>query len=147
MKYIKLFESFNKDSWWKEAYKQLASEDVFNNFDEMFSFIDYYISISDVAEEWSLKETTVRNQLESYYGSPPTADEEWFPMYLQDSEYREHIMNELSRIYNDISFKSKEISCHDSGCSNRFIQKSRYNIFCSDRCEREYDEGMAKGDW
>jgi hypothetical protein len=147
MRYVKLFENFNKDSWKDKAYKQLASEYIFNNFDEMFSFIDYYISISDVAEEWNTKETTIRKRLESYYDSPPTAEEEWFPMYLQDGEYREHIMGELGRIYNDISFKPSMKYCNNGGCNNTFMKKSRYDIFCSDRCRSEYDKAMAKGDW
>lgn len=136
----KLFESRNWKSLPKEIYsqaiRQLQKEDSINNIDELFSFIDYWMSVSGLEYD----PEKLKERLDWYYSSPPSGDEEWFPMWTSDSDTVEYIMNELSRTYADYSFKPSTKTCHI--CGNQFRQTNRHQSFCSSSCENEYDEGM-----
>ena len=104
----------------------------------MFGFYDYWLTIGD-SELPYYDPVVVKDRLVSFYSSPPTADEEWFPMFTSDSDTVEWIMGELSRLYADASFKPGEYRCGN----NSFRQTNRYQTMCSSSCENEYDEKMS----
>lgn len=138
----KLFESRNykiiPDDIYRAALKELRKEDRFDNIDHLFGFYDYWLSVSDLP---SYDPQKVKDYLDWYYSSPPCADEEWFPMWTSDDDTVEFIMNELSRIYADSSFKPGPKNC--SKCNQTFTQTNRNNTFCSSTCKEEYDKDMS----
>ena len=148
MKHIKpyrLFESRNykviPDDIYNGALEELRNEGRFNNIDDLFGFYDYWLTVGD-SELPYYDPIEVKERLDDY-SSPPSSDEEWFPMFTSDSDTIEFIMNELSRLYTDASFRSGEKTCHK--CNQVFTQTNRHQSFCSSSCEEEYDKGMA--DW
>ena len=146
LKSYKLFEGRNWKAIPKEVYdgalQELSKTESINDVDELFSFIDYWMSVSDLVD---YNPVEVKKRLESYYSpfSPPTSDEEWFPMWCSDGDTVECIMNELSRVYADSSFQEGTQNCHK--CGRQFTQKGRHESFCSIRCEDEYSKSMS--DW
>jgi hypothetical protein len=150
MKHLKSFNLFESRNWksipgsiWESALEELKSKESINNVDELFSFYDYWLNVSEPSSSYDPER--LREELDYYYSSPPTADEEWFPMWTSDSDTVEYIMHELSRIYADHSFREGEKNCHK--CNQVFTQTNRNNPFCSSRCERDYDEAMSLGQW
>ncbi len=138
----KIFESKNykiiPDDLYRSALKELKKEDQFDNIDDLFGFYDYWLSVSNLPSYDPVK---VKDYLDWYYSSPPSSDEEWFPMWTSDGDTVEFIMNELSRIYADSSFKPGPKNC--SKCNQIFTQTNRHNTFCSSTCEKEYDKAMS----
>ena len=146
MKHLKsfnLFESRNykvlPDEIRSGAIEQLRSIEQFNNVDELFGFYDYWLNVSEPSSEYDPEE--VKSRLESYYSGSPCEGEEWFPMWTSDGDTVEWIMNELSGLYADASFKPAPINCHK--CGRQFTQMNRHQSFCSSSCKNEYDRGMA----
>ena len=145
MRYLQTYKLFEARGWkvipdkvYNDALRQLRKESSIDDVDELFSFIDYWMTVSDLP---SYNPEQVKKRLDSYYSSPPSSDEEWFPMWTSDGDTVEYIMNELSRVYADSSFEINQQRCHK--CGRQFTQTSRHNSFCSSRCEEEYDKGMA----
>lgn len=150
MRHLKSFSLFESRNWksipgsiWESALEELTSKESINNVDELFSFYDYWLNVSEPSSDYDPDK--LKSQLDSYYSSPPSSNEEWFPMWLSDSDTVEYIMNELSRIYANYSFRPGPKKCHK--CGQEFTQTSKDNSFCSDRCESQYDEDMAGGQW
>ena len=144
MKYLQTYKLFEARSWkvipdkvYNDALRQLREEGSIDDVDELFSFIDYWMTVSDLAD---YNPEQVKKRLESDYSSPPSSNEEWFPMWTSDEDTVEYIMNELSRVYADSSFEVSQQNCHK--CGRQFTQTSRHQGFCSSSCENEYDEGM-----
>lgn len=147
MKYLKSYKLFEErnykvipDEIWSGAQKELRSEGRFDNIDDLFGFYDYWLTIGD-SELPYYDPVVVKDRLVSYYSSPPTADEEWFPMWTSDEDTVEWIMDELSRLYTDASFKSVPKTCHK--CHNVFTQTNRHQSFCSTQCSDEYSKSMG----
>jgi len=145
VRYLKTYKLFESRGWkvipeqvYNDALRQLRKEGSIDDVDELFSFIDYWMTVSDLP---SYNPEQVKKRLDSYYSSPPSSDEEWFPMWTSDGDTVEYIMNELSRTYADSSFEENQQNCHK--CGREFTQRSRHDSFCSMRCKEEYDEGMA----
>ena len=149
MKYLKSYKLFEERNYkvmpeeiWSGAIRELRGEGKFDNIDELFGFYDYWLTIGD-SELPYYDPVVVKERLESFYSSPPTADEEWFPMFTFDEDTVEWIMNELSGLYADYSFKAGEYRC--GNCHNIFRQTNRHQTMCSSSCENEYSEKMS--DW
>lgn len=144
LKSYKLFESRNWKALPKEIYNgallELSKIESIDDVDELFSFVDYWMSVSDLVD---YNPVVVKERLESYYSGSPCEGEEWFPMWCSDGDTVEYIMNELSRVYADSSFQEGTQNCHK--CGRQFTQKSRHESFCSIRCEDEYSKSMS--DW
>ena len=140
----KLFESRNykvlPDEIHSGAVEQLRSIEQFNNVDELFGFYDYWLNVSEPSSEYDPEE--VKSRLDSLYSGSPCEGEEWFPMWTSDSDTVEVIMNELSRLYADASFKSGDYRC--GNCHRIFRQTNRYQTMCSSSCENEYDDRMIQ---
>ncbi len=143
MKYLKTYKLFENRNWKSmpqdiqdQAYRQLVSMDSINNVDELFAFYDYWLNVSEPSADYDPEK--VKSRLESFYSTPPCADEEWFPMWTSDGDTVECIMRELSGLYADYSFRPGVITCHQ--CGNQFTQTNRHQSFCSSSCENEYDE-------
>ena len=113
-----------------------------NNVDELFGFYDYWLTVGD-SELPYYDPVEVKDRLDSLYSGSPCEGEEWFPMFTSDSDTVEVIMNELSRLYADASFKPGDYRC--GNCHRIFKQTNRYQTMCSSSCENEYDERMS--DW
>ena len=147
MKHIKTFKLFEARNYkvlpeeiYNSALKELRGEGRFDNIDDLFGFYDYWLTVGD-SELPYYDPVEVKERLESFYSSPPCEGEEWFPMFTYDEDTVEFIMNELSRLYADASFKSGDYQC--GNCHNVFKQTNRYQTFCSSSCENEYDEKMS----
>ena len=138
MKYLKYFEGRNwkiiPDEIFRKAESELRQEGHIEDVDNLFSFYDYWLSVADIDYD----PVALKDRLEYYYSSPPSSDEEWFPMWTSDEYTVEYIMSELSRLYADLTFYSKDINCNK--CGRLFTQKARHQNFCSIRCREEYDE-------
>ena len=147
MRHIKTFKLFEERNYkvlpeeiYNGAVKELRSEGQFDNIDELFGFYDYWLTVGD-SELPYYDPVEVKERLERFYSSPPCEGEEWFPMFTYDEDTVEFIMNELSSLYADASFKSGDYQC--GNCHNVFKQTNRYQTFCSSSCENEYDEKMS----
>ncbi len=144
IKSFKLFEARNYKVLPEEIYngalKELRGEGKFDNIDELFGFYDYWLTVGD-SELPYYDPVEVKERLDHFYSSPPCEGEEWFPMFTYDGDTVEFIMNELSRLYADASFRSGDYQC--GNCHNVFKQTNRYQTFCSSSCENEYDEKMS----
>ncbi len=145
MKHLKKYKIFEARGWkvipdkvYNDALRQLRRDGSIDDVDELFSFIDYWMTVSDLP---SYNPEQLKKRLDSYYSSKPSADEEWFPMWTSDEDTVEYIMDELSRTYADSSFEENQQNCHK--CGRQFTQTNRHNSFCSSRCKEEYDKGMA----
>ena len=145
MRYLKTYKLFESRGWkvipeqvYNDALRQLRKEDSIDNVDELFSFIDYWMTVSDLAD---YNPEQVKKRSDSYYSSPPSSDEEWFPMWTSDEDTIEYIMRALSRVYADSSFEVNRQLCHK--CGGEFTQRSRHDSFCSMRCKEEYDKDMS----
>jgi len=122
------------DEIFRKAEYELRQEGHIEDIDDLFSFYDYWLSVADIDYD----PVALKDRLEYYYSSPPSSDEEWFPMWTSDEYTVEYIMSELSRLYADLTFYSKDINCNK--CGRLFTQKTRHQNFCSIRCREEYDE-------
>ena len=149
MKHLKsynLFESRNykvmPDEIWNGAIRELRGEGKFDNIDDLFGFYDYWLTVGD-SELPYYDPVAVKDRLEGFYSTPPCAGEEWFPMFTFDEDTVEWIMNELSGLYADYSFRPGEYRC--GNCHNIFKQTNRHQTMCSSSCENEYSEKMS--DW
>jgi hypothetical protein len=130
------------DDIYSGALKELRAEGRFDNIDHLFGFYDYWLTVGD-SELPYYDPVEVKERLVSFYSSPPSSDEEWFPMFTSDDDTIEYIMYELSRLYADASFNPGPKTCHK--CGVVFRQMNRHQSFCSSRCKDDYDRGMA--DW
>lgn len=139
LKTYKLFESKNykiiPDDIYSGALKELRSEGKFDNIDHLFGFYDYWLTLGD-SELPYYDPIEVKERLVSFYSSPPGEGEEWFPMFTYDEDTVEFIMNELSRLYADASFRSGDYRCYN--CHRIFKQTNRYQTMCSSSCDNEY---------
>ena len=149
MKHIKTFKLFEERNYkvlpeeiYNGALKELYSEGQFDNIDHLFGFYDYWLTVGD-SELPYYDPVEVKDRLVSLYSGSPCEGEEWFPMFTSDSDTVEVIMNELSRLYADASFKPGDYRC--GNCHRIFKQTNRYQTMCSSSCENEYDERMS--DW
>ena len=147
MKHIKTYKLFEErnykvipDEIWSGAEKELRSEGRFDNIDDLFGFYDYWLTIGD-SELPYYDPVEVKDRLDSLYSGSPCEGEEWFPMFTSDSDTVEVIMNELSRLYADASFKPGDYRC--GNCHRIFRQTNRYQTMCSSSCENEYDVKMS----
>lgn len=145
MKHLKSYKLFEDRRWkvipdgvYKGALRELRRKGSIDDVEELFSFIDYWMTVSDLP---SYNPEKVKERLDSYYSGSPNATEDWFPMWCSDEDTVENIMDELSRIYADSSFEEGTQTCHK--CGNLFTQKSRHDSFCSMRCREDYDRDMA----
>ena len=145
LKAYKLFEERNykviPDDIYQGALKELWSEGQFDNIDDLFGFYDYWLTVGD-SELPYYDPVEVKERLESLYSGSPCEGEEWFPMFTSDSDTVEVIMNELSRLYADASFKPGDYRC--GNCHRIFKQTNRYQTMCSSSCENEYDDRMIQ---
>jgi hypothetical protein len=112
MRYLKTFKVFEErnykvipDDIYQGALKELWSEGQFDNIDDLFGFYDYWLTVGD-SELPYYDPVEVKERLESLYSGSPCEGEEWFPMFTSDSDTVEVIMNELSRLYADASFRN-----------------------------------------
>jgi len=147
MRHIKTFKLFEERNYkvlpeeiYNGALKELRGEGRFDNIDELFGFYDYWLTVGD-SELPYYDPIEVKERLESLYSGSPCEGEEWFPMFTSDSDTVEVIMNELSRLYADASFKPGDYRC--GNCHRIFRQTNRYQTMCSSSCENEYDEKMS----